>query len=699
MVKLFDNMAEPSSAARAHELAPQRALPALLTAALIFLSGLGGMAYLDQVNLTRHQEAEAASVRAKLRLLQNRLETSLGQRLFLSHGLEALARSQPDISTADFEHVARIMLVGQTGVRGLMLAHNNTVGHIFPQESNRTSMGINLLNRPDQADAIREAVSKRKTILAGPFTLVQGGHAIATRTPIFIPATGVQTDYWGLVSVIIEVDSIFDEAGFRQASDRENIRVAAKGRDGKGSMGGMVWGEPTIFDEMPVTADMEVPGGKWRLAAIPHAGWSEDYPERQSFWGIGLGGLLASSLLSAIAVLAFHRFRGQFQGREAVKKELTESEERFRRLAEAAWEGLVIHDWAHIYDFNTRLVEMTGYAPEEIRRMSLLDLVVPQDREKLQRPNSDAGAGQHEISLRCKSGRNLIAETRGADLFFRGQVLHVTSLRDITQTKEAEKALVMARDAAQMANRVKSEFLANMSHELRTPLNAILGFADIMEQELLGPLGAPRYKGYAHDIQVSANHLLAIINDILDISRVEAGTMDLYETRFEPTGVAHSCLRLLDARAAKNKCELILDLPEDPLPQILADERRMKQILLNLLSNAVKFTPEGGSITLRLRLMADGGLLFAVQDTGIGMSTEDMQKALTPFMQVDSGMNRKQEGTGLGLPLAKNMIEMHGASMSLESEPQKGTTVSFTLPPNRVVKHPNEGSQWKIQEK
>jgi PAS domain S-box-containing protein len=664
----------------------------LLSGLLALFLCVGILYFLDYANLAKHQSLEAAEVRSKLAQLRGRLENALSQRLFLSKGLEALARSQPDISKGDFEHVARIMLVGQSGVRALMLAKGNVVEHVFPQESNRVSQGINLLSRPDQADAIREAVSKRTTILAGPFPLVQGGQAIATRTPVFLPVPNSATDFWGIVSVVIEADTIFDEAGFRQAPDRMGIRVAVKGRDAKGVMGGAVWGEPTLFDENPVTADLDVPGGRWRLAAIPQQGWADDYPKRVSFWLFGLGGAVFLAVLLGVLVLYANRFRAQFQGRAAVKRELTESEERFRRLAEAAWEGLIIHDWAHIYDFNTRLVEMTGFAPEEIKRMSFLDLIAPADHEKL---TTSASAGQHEIAVRCKDGRPLIAETRGADLFFRGKVLHVTSMRDITQTKEAERALVTARDAAQMANRVKSEFLANMSHELRTPLNAILGFADIMEQELLGPLGAPRYKGYVRDIHISASHLLDIINDILDISRVEAGTMDLYETRFDPTGVANACLRLLDARAAKNKCALVLDLPQGPLPRILADERRLKQILLNLLSNAVKFTPEGGSVTLRVALTADRGMLFEVEDTGIGMTGADIKKALTPFMQVDSGMNRKQEGTGLGLPLAKNMIEMHGARMIVSSEPGKGTSVRFILPPDRVLDPPESAKPAK----
>ncbi len=684
MIKLFNDTAE-QTADGAKDSATRRVVPALLAAVLVFMAGLALMAYLDHANLTKHQNAQASEVRQQLSLLKNRLESALDQRLFLGQGMEALVRSQHDISPAEFDAISRILLAGRTGVRSIALTRNNVVTHVFPLHGNRQTLGSNLLARPELANVVMEAVAKRSVMMAGPYSLDQGGLGLAAITPVFLHAgQRGQPEFWGLVSVIIEADTIFDEAGFRTAADRIGIRAAVRGRDGLGAGGGMVWGEPSLFDEHPITIDIDVPGGKWRLAAIPLQGWSLDYPSRLSFWSGGASLTALISFLSAVLILAAFRSRIQVEGRDAVKRELTESEERFRRLAEAAWEGLVIHDWAHIYDFNTRLVEMTGYAPDDIKRMSVLELVHPEDRAKFQNASGDVAAGQSEVRLCCKDKHEIVAEARGADLFFRGRVLHVTSLRDVTKTKEAEKALVTARDAAQMANRVKSEFLANMSHELRTPLNAVLGFSDIMEQELLGPLGTPRYKTFAHDIQVSARHLLDIINDILDISRVEAGTMDLYETIFDPVSVARSSLRLLEARALKTHCTLVLDLPDESLPAVVGDQRRIKQILLNLLSNAVKFTPEGGKVTLTLRQNPDESLLFRVTDTGIGMSPQDIQKAMTPFMQVDSGMNRRQEGTGLGLPLAQSMIEMHGGTMTVESEPGKGTSVGFFLPAERV---------------
>ncbi|MBF0355181.1 MAG: CHASE domain-containing protein [Alphaproteobacteria bacterium] len=685
MSKLTDGLAGASGVSADDGLLyPRRILPSLLAAVAFFLCGIAVLLYLDNKNQQRHLEQETEQVRFKLSLLKNGLESALDQRLFIGQGLEALVKSQQDITPGDFNMIARVMLAGRTGIRNLTLARDNIVTHVFPEEGNRAALGLDLMSRPDQAAAIRGAVDKRSMVLAGPFALVQGGSALAARAPVFMPVEGGTQRYWGLVSVLIEADVIFDESGFRTATDHEGIRVAVRGRDGKGAAGAMVWGEQTLFDERPVALDMPIPGGSWRLGAVPSRGWTADYAQRSRFWILGLPLLAALSVLSGLFVSAAARFRFQFEGREEVKRELTESEERFRRLAEAAWEGLVIHDRQHIYDFNRRLVEMTGYSPDDIKRMSILDLIDSDDPEYFQNSGSGAGLGQREISLCCKGGRTILAEVRGADLFFRGRLLHVSSLRDITATKEAERALVAARDAAQMANRVKSEFLANMSHELRTPLNAVIGFAEIMEQEILGPLGTPRYKAYVHDIQLSARHLLDIINDILDISRLEAGSLDLFETVFDLASTARACLRLLEARAAKNNCSLVLDLPGQALPAVCADERRMKQILLNLLSNAVKFTPEGGEVRLSLRLDTDGAMRLTVADTGIGMTEDDIKKALTPFMQVDSGMNRRQEGTGLGLPLAKNMVELHGGTMLVESEPGQGTQVIVRLPPNRV---------------
>jgi PAS domain S-box-containing protein len=253
---------------------------------------------------------------------------------------------------------------------------------------------------------------------------------------------------------------------------------------------------------------------------------------------------------------------------------------------------------------------------------------------------------------------------------------------DVTHRHLAEQRLREATALAQAANRTKTDFLAAMSHELRTPLNAILGFSEIIAREMFGPVGE-RYRAYGQDINSAGQHLLAMINDILDISRIEIGAFTLCIEPVDPRELTDACMRLVSTRADAGGIRLALDIP-DSLPDLMLDARRAKQILINLLGNAVKFTPPKGSVILRGEILPSGGVAFRVTDTGIGMSDEDIAVALSPFGQVDTGLDRRFEGAGLGLPLAQSLAELHGGWLEISSAPGSGTTVSVYFPESCV---------------
>jgi signal transduction histidine kinase len=252
------------------------------------------------------------------------------------------------------------------------------------------------------------------------------------------------------------------------------------------------------------------------------------------------------------------------------------------------------------------------------------------------------------------------------------------------ERRDAYEALRLAKESAEAASRSKSEFLATMSHELRTPLNAIIGFSEVMMSETFGPLGEGPYREYAQDINVSGIHLLALINDILDLSKAESGKLELNEETVDLAEVVEQVARLIRPRADGGQVSVATKIAAG-LPFLRGDERKLKQIALNLVSNAVKFTPKGGHVDLELDCDEARRLVLRVRDTGIGIAPEDIERAFEPFRQIDSELSRQHDGTGLGLPLTAAMVRLHEAELAVDSAVGRGTLVTVLFPPERTI--------------
>ncbi|MEX0760331.1 MAG: ATP-binding protein, partial [Tistlia sp.] len=383
------------------------------------------------------------------------------------------------------------------------------------------------------------------------------------------------------------------------------------------------------------------------------------------------------------------RFREEEDAVE-LKRQLAAMRERFDDIAR------MVSDWIWETDRNlnisfvsSRVQEATGRHPRSLIGHTLNDLFVDESGALAAiRPTAPQPFRDIEATVCHSDGSERVfrlsavpvyARATGSFIGFRG------TAQDVTDRVSREAELLQSRDEAEAASRAKSEFLATVSHELRTPLNAIIGFSELMTAETFGPLGSPSYKEYSGDIHQSAQHLLELINDILDVSKIEAGRTELEEDTIDPAAIAKSALRLVTDRAQHNGISLNLALPLG-LPLLYGDGRAVKQILLNLMSNAVKFTPEGGSVTLSAEIDDEGEYVFVVEDTGIGMTPEEIEIALTPFGQVDSRLSRRFPGTGLGLPLSSGLTRLHGGSLTVESTPNQGTRIVVRLPAERVLR-------------
>jgi len=387
--------------------------------------------------------------------------------------------------------------------------------------------------------------------------------------------------------------------------------------------------------------------------------------------------------------LSFQVIVRDINQRKRVERALRESEARFRAVVNYSPTKMHIKDAEGRYILVNKVAEkLFGVTEEEAKGKTTHEIFpekVAEDFVQHDRAVLDSGnVVEEEEQWACEDGVRTYLTVKFPIVDALGQIAAVGAIgTDITERKQAEEALNKSKEQAELANRTKSEFLANMSHELRTPLNAIIGFSDMICKQTFGPINVVKYLEYADDINQSGTHLLKLINDILDLSKIEAGAVELHEETVDVSRAISACLLLIKERAEIGGVHLKLALTP-PLPRLHADERKFKQILINLLSNAIKFTPAGGEVTIGVWASAEDGYVFQVSDTGIGIAPEDVAIALTPFKQLDSDLNRKFDGTGLGLPLTKSLAEMHGGSLELESAVGVGTTVTVRLPAGRI---------------
>jgi PAS domain S-box-containing protein len=399
----------------------------------------------------------------------------------------------------------------------------------------------------------------------------------------------------------------------------------------------------------------------------------------------------ASVMIFALELLSAKFDRHLESMREREQHIVQATTDRFRHLVQSSNDIFLVVTRTGQITFAVQSQGLTGFDVKALESGSIFDLVEGQSADLLRRalivhgPRSAAAHVDH-IKIRKAGGPLRDYEATLCNMTHEPAIGGVVvTFHDVTERERAVSDLLQAKQVSEDASRLKSEFIAKMNHELRTPLNAILGFSEMLVNDAQGKLAEGRYRDYAKDINRSGSQLLSIINDILDFAKSDARQLSLNESLIDPTTLIEDSVRFVTPIA--NKKGVIITVKIAPnVPTVRGDERRLRQILLNLLSNAVKFTPAEREVRVLARVSGAGGVQIEVEDTGIGIPPDQISRVMEPFYQVDGSLARTQEGTGLGLPIAKSLAELHGGSLTLESAVGYGTTARLILPPERSVR-------------
>lgn len=374
--------------------------------------------------------------------------------------------------------------------------------------------------------------------------------------------------------------------------------------------------------------------------------------------------------------------------RRDAERAIAESEARFRTIAEGSPMPLCIgrrSDGALLYT-NEAFRKVLGLPDEDLSDRSIMQFFVdPKAHERqIDEVVRHGEISGWQVEMRSEDGRRLSTRHSVRSIELGGQRALLGVFTDVTEQERTQRELAEAKRAAEAANISKSQFLAVMSHELRTPLNAILGFSEVLRDQLLGPIENARYTDYAKDIHDSGQHLLSLISDVLDLSRIEAGKLELNEVTIDPLQLARECIHYFDGKAREHRTRLVLN-DRSGGTRLCGDERAVKQILLNLMSNAVKFARNDTDVDVDIELTGDGGLAFNVFNRGDGIAAADLQRIMQPFTQLQNAHTRSEHGTGLGLSITRHLTQAHGGTLELRSDLGVGTTATAAFPARRSV--------------
>lgn len=679
-----------------------------LLVALLFLA-------LDYSEKQRYQEVLHTQTINQLSQVRAKLEADVNANFYLTRGLIAIVATQPDLQQETFQRIAQYLLRHHSFIINMALAPDNIVRFVFPVEKNAKAVGLNYAENESQWPAVDRAIKSKKTVVAGPVNLVQGGAAFISRTPIYIDSDdpGMNDRYWGLASIVIDKDELFKDVGFYR--NDKGMRLAIRGADGLGSNGAFIDGDRAVFQHNPVLLEVHLPEGSWQLAAVPNGGWDQASP--YLLW-IRVGGAFLA-LCTGIGIFSWINKLLQTQRKiEAAHSKaifatnaLQESENFLNAIIENIPNMVFVKEAKTLkfVRFNKAGEQLLGALREDLLGKNDHDLFPQEQADFFTKCDRDVLANKKLVDIPAETiatvhhGQRIlhtkkipivdaddvpqyllgisedITERLTAEAKIRklNDELEKRVLERTAQLDEANSSLIAANERLAELDKLKSMFIASMSHELRTPLNAIIGFSSLVLNGMTGEINAQQ-RDQLERVYRSGKHLLALITDVIDISKIESGRVHPYPSDFALLAVIDEACDSLKLQIGEKNLQLIKTIPDDSL-MLHSDRKRLLQCLLNYLSNAVKFTKQG---QIELSVQSDQETVtICVADTGIGIPEKDLGSLFHSFVRLDSPLKVIIPGTGLGLYLTKKLaVEVLGGEVWAESIANVGSRFYLKIP-------------------
>lgn len=669
-----------------------RAMVATIVALAILIGVIANI-----VATSNNNDRLRAHLYEKAAALGINIERHLVEAIEISNAVKTAIALNPDIDTQQYDILARELRRDRAYILNIAAAPDLVTKFVHPIEPNASVIGFDLKSSKAQRDAAELARKVNRSIVAGPLELVQGGSGFIIRTPVTIDEGGDQSRFWGIVSVVMSSAQLF---GLTQEAVSSNFEVAIRGRNGLGLSGDIVFGSPQVFAEDPVVFDVNLSYGQWQIGMKPADGWNTLPPQTAlRIWG----NIALIAMVAIGAILIALRFKSDKDRAESDLAEAIESiEDGFAMFDREDRLMLCNSRYQSIYQLPDKLT-MRGTPFEDLLKYGL------------ERGHYPDGQGREQEWLK----ERLLLHRNPADSF--NQLLDDGRWMKIAESKTASGMIVgfrvditdmkNAQEAAERANQIKSQFLNNINHEMRTPLTVMLGYAamlgNVRELPSFQNIASARNAAETADdlpkqsaalakditnvadrIQSAGQHLLALINDSLDLARIEAGHMHVHVEPVSLANVVGDLASDFARRLEENGLDLKIGMVDF---SVLADEVRLRQILMNVIDNAIKFTDKG---QIEIYAGPQGkDLVIEVADTGCGIAPKHLSRIFTEFYQGDLSDTRNYGGTGLGLSICQNLAKLQGGSVSVQSKEGVGTRVLITLPLAESAQDSAPGSQ------